>query len=73
VHCFCIRHYLPEGYGRPMLDTPARRARRILYNIYFYLIVIIESYYRQYDTPDFERWGRRQLDLTLARLDELAG
>ena len=56
-----------------MLDTPARRARRILYNIYFYLIVIIESYYRQYDTPDFERWGRRQLDLTLARLDELAG
>jgi aminoglycoside phosphotransferase (APT) family kinase protein len=61
-----------EGYGQPMLDTAAKRTRRVLYNIYFYLIVIIESHYRQYDAPDFERWGWQQLDQTLARLDDLA-
>jgi aminoglycoside phosphotransferase (APT) family kinase protein len=56
------------GYGRPMLETPRERQRRLLYNIYLYLIMVIESAYRQYPTQDQERWAREQLTQELDRL-----
>jgi aminoglycoside phosphotransferase (APT) family kinase protein len=58
-----------EGYGRTMLDTPSQQRRRVLYNLYLYLIMIVECSYRQYATQDQERWAREQLDQELARLD----
>jgi aminoglycoside phosphotransferase (APT) family kinase protein len=57
-----------EGYGRPMLSTPAARLRRVLYNIYLYLIMVIEAAYRQYDSQDLELWARQQLAQELERL-----
>lgn len=60
-----------QGYGRPMLTTPAEQQRRLLYNIYLYLIMVIECTYRQYATPDQENWTRPQLTADLARLDAL--
>jgi aminoglycoside phosphotransferase (APT) family kinase protein len=57
-----------EGYGRPMLDTPAERLRRMLYNIYLYLIMVIEAAYRQYDSDELEQWARQQLAQELERL-----
>lgn len=56
------------GYGHPMLATPRARQRRVLYNIYLYLIMVIECTYRQYPTQDQELWAREQLTRDLERL-----
>jgi len=45
-----------EGYGQNLLDTPDKKLRRVLYNLYLYLIMIIECYYRKYETKDQENW-----------------
>ena len=54
-----------EGYGQTLLATPAQAQRRILYNIYLFLIMIIECRYRQYETPDQESWARGRLVASL--------
>ena len=60
-----------QGYGHSLLTTASAQQRRLLYNIYLYLIMIIECTYRQYATPEQENWTRPQLDHDLERLDEL--
>lgn len=57
-----------SGYGTALLDAPAAVARRTLYNLYLYLIMIVECAYRHYETDDQERWARRQLATDLERL-----
>jgi len=57
-----------ESYGTPMLDTPAKQTRRLLYNIYLWLIIIIECYYREYENDNQEKWAREQLKRDLERL-----
>lgn len=57
-----------QGYGRTMLATPSQRLRRVLYNIYLYLIMIIECAYREFATNNQEIWARGQLDQALAAL-----
>lgn len=59
------------GYGASPLEQPGAPARRVLYNIYLYLIMIIECTYRQFPTNDQELWAREQLGQELARLDAL--
>jgi aminoglycoside phosphotransferase (APT) family kinase protein len=54
-----------EGYGRPMLQTESQQRRRALYNVYLYLIMIIECHYRHYDTDKQETWARSQLQREL--------
>lgn len=67
-----------DGYAQDMLVTPGQQRRRILYNIYLYLIMVIECTYRQYDSDNHqEAWARAQLAgqmerLTRSRLDDLA-
>ncbi len=56
-----------EGYGQSLLDTPTQIRRRALYNIYLFLIMIIECRYRQYETQDQEKWAREQLVVGLCR------
>lgn len=60
-----------QGYGRSLLHSPTAVARRTLYNLYLYLIMIIECAYRAYETDDQERWARQQLAVELARLAQL--
>jgi aminoglycoside phosphotransferase (APT) family kinase protein len=57
-----------EGYGRAMPSTPAERLRRVLYNIYLYLILVIEASYRQYESQELELWARQRLAQELERL-----
>lgn len=57
-----------EGYGARPLDAPGAYRRRVLYNLYLYLIMIIECTYRHYETDDQERWARERLGEELARL-----
>ena len=57
-----------QGYNEDMLSRPAQRMRRLLYNAYLFLIMIIECYYRHYPTDDQEKWVRVELDKVLAAL-----
>ena len=60
-----------RGYGQSLLDSPTAVPRRVLYNIYLYLIMLIECAYRDYETDDQERWARQQLTAALKRLETL--
>jgi aminoglycoside phosphotransferase (APT) family kinase protein len=72
---FNFREYDPdggfaEGYGRAMLTTEAEQARRALYDVYLYAILIVECAYRGYPTDNQERWARPRLDETIGRLQD---
>jgi aminoglycoside phosphotransferase (APT) family kinase protein len=56
------------GYGSALLTTPEERRRRTLYNLYLYLIMIVECYVRHYATDDQEQWARARLEEELRRL-----
>ena len=66
-----------QGYGVEMMDTPAKRIRRTLYNIYLDLIMVIECYYRRFDNDWQENWARgllvEQLNLLGAGLPPPTG
>ena len=51
-----------------MPATESARLRRRLYNIYLLLIMVIECYYRQYQTQDQETWARGVLAQEMAAL-----
>jgi aminoglycoside phosphotransferase (APT) family kinase protein len=57
-----------ESYGMPMLDTPEKQTRRLLYNIYLWLIMVIECSYREYKNDHQEKWAREQLKRDLDKL-----
>ena len=57
-----------EGYGLPMLQTEAQRRRKALYNVYLYLIMVIECYYRHYESDHQEKWARPRLEAELRSL-----
>jgi aminoglycoside phosphotransferase (APT) family kinase protein len=57
-----------EAYGLPMLATPGSVSRRLLYDLYLFVIMVVEVAYRRYPTDDIERFGRKHLALTLAKL-----
>lgn len=60
-----------RGYGCSLLDSPSAVARRTLYNLYLYLIMVVECSYRAYETDDQEQWARQQLAAELARLESI--
>jgi len=57
-----------EAYGRPLFDERGAVARRRLYDLYLYLVMVVECAYRSYPTDDSERFARAMLD---AVLDEM--
>jgi aminoglycoside phosphotransferase (APT) family kinase protein len=57
-----------EGYGVPVLVTHAQRTRRRLYDLYLFLIMVIEVHYRQYPDDRQETWARGKLADTLDAL-----
>ncbi len=54
-----------RGFGQDVLTSETQVRRRLLYNAYLYLIMIIECYYRRYTDGWQENWAREQLDTTL--------
>lgn len=58
---FGLNPAVVEGYGADLLATPAAQLRRTLYNIYLWLIMIIECTYRRYETKAQEDWARLKL------------
>ena len=61
------------GYGEPLFQDPAQITRRLLYNAYLYLIMVIECTYRKYPNQDQENWVRPKLQETLRRLEAQVG
>jgi aminoglycoside phosphotransferase (APT) family kinase protein len=59
-----------EGYGVEMLATKNQKIRHVLYDLYLFLIMIIECYYRKYETQQQEHWARNKL---IAELEILRG
>jgi aminoglycoside phosphotransferase (APT) family kinase protein len=57
-----------QGYRTNLLATPDQRRRRLLYNAYLYLIMVIECAFRKYETQDQENWARPRLEETLSKL-----
>ncbi len=58
-----------DGYGRHMLATPASVQRRHLYNLYLFLIMVVEAYYRDYVEAPITLWARGRLNDTLESLN----
>jgi aminoglycoside phosphotransferase (APT) family kinase protein len=57
-----------DAYGIPMLSTPGAVSRRLLYDLYLFVIMVVEVAYRHYPTDDIELFGREHLALTLVKL-----
>jgi aminoglycoside phosphotransferase (APT) family kinase protein len=57
-----------EAYGRPLFDEPGAAARRRLYDLYLYLVMIVECAYRNYPIDDSEQLARAGL---AAVIDEI--
>jgi len=56
------------AYGEPVSEAPGAVRRRLLYDLYLFLIMVIETAYRHYPTDDLERFARQRLAVTLERL-----
>jgi aminoglycoside phosphotransferase (APT) family kinase protein len=50
-----------EGFGERLFVDQPQVLRRMLYNAYLYLIMIIECTFRKYPTHDQENWSRARL------------
>ncbi len=57
-----------RAYVEPVWSSPGARQRRLLYDLYLYVIMVVEVAYRQYPSDDIDREGRHQLGLTLKKL-----
>ncbi len=57
-----------QGYDADLLAQPGAPTRRLLYDLYLFLIMTIEPTYRGFETPDQEIWARKRLAETIARL-----
>jgi aminoglycoside phosphotransferase (APT) family kinase protein len=65
---FGINRNFLSGYGCDYPFAPAQEIRRSLYNVYLFLIMVIECTYRNYPTQDQENWARIKLTEELNKL-----
>jgi len=65
---FGINHNFLKGYGKYYPFSASEEIRRTLYNIYLFLIMVIESTYRNYPTNDQENWARQKLSAEISKL-----
>jgi aminoglycoside phosphotransferase (APT) family kinase protein len=65
---FGINSDFLRGYGFDYPFTAAQEVRRTLYNVYLFLIMVIECSYRSYPNQDQENWARIRLAEELSKL-----
>jgi hypothetical protein len=58
-----------SGDGRPLLMTRAERIRRLFYNAYLGLVLVIEDGPRCYEDKATVEWGRGLLERAATMLD----
>lgn len=59
-----------KGYGPSLIDTKEGKCRRVLYNIYLDLVMVVESYYRKY-TKEHMNWTYNLLQKEIDVLNNL--
>lgn len=59
---------LREGYGRIPEEEAGAEARKLLYELYLYLVMVIESKYRGFSS-EHEAWPRGQIAELLPRIE----
>lgn len=57
-----------KGYGTDILTSNDRKTRRILYDLYLYLVMIVEDGPRKYADKRTVLWAQKKLDAALAAL-----
>ncbi len=62
---------LTDAYGTPLFAAESAVERRLLYDLYLYLVMTIECAYRHYPTDEIEQLGRACLAATLDELGDL--
>jgi aminoglycoside phosphotransferase (APT) family kinase protein len=62
-------HYA-EGFGQGVLSTRSQVQRRMLYNTYLWMIMIIETFYRQYDNNWQINWATERFNEEIKLLAE---
>ena len=70
VHLGRLRGIEPymAGYGEDLLATQTQRMRRIFYNIYLHLVMIVEDGPRQYEDKGTVIWAKQRLREDIAML-----
>jgi aminoglycoside phosphotransferase (APT) family kinase protein len=58
-----------EGYGPGILEAPGAPSRRLVYDLYLALVMVIECTYRNFTDPGHLAWTGGQLEKTLALLE----
>jgi hypothetical protein len=58
---FGLKPGLVHGYGVDLFVAPNAQICRALYNVYLWLIMVIECTFRQFETKDQELWARQKL------------
>ena len=66
-----LRPGLMEGYGLDLFNTPYAKERRLLYDLYLFLVMVIESKFRGF-TIEHEAWPRMKLEETLKLISLLS-
>lgn len=68
-YCFMNKH--PEflaGYGPSAIETQGGATRRLIYDLYLYMIMAIEGSYRFFPDPWSTQWSRAKMKETLPKL-----
>lgn len=60
-----------KGYGQLALDTQSQCTRNLFYDLYLYVIMVVEDGPRQYTDRGIVEWARGKLDATLERIRKL--
>jgi len=61
-----------DAYELPIMEPPGAPVRRLLYDLYLFVIMVVEVAFRHYPTDDIERLARARLATTLDRFAALA-
>lgn len=67
---FYDRKNFVEGYGKELIATKEEQCRRILYDLYLDLIMVIECKYRQFDNEAQIKWAYDMVGRDVKRLEE---
>jgi aminoglycoside phosphotransferase (APT) family kinase protein len=67
---FCDRRNFVEGYGKDLIASKEEERRRILYDLYLDLIMVIESKYRQFENEEHVKWAYGMVESDVRRLEE---
>jgi len=61
------RSHFVQGFGEEFLDRPGTVERRLVYDLYLALVMLVEADFRRFD-DGHKRWARGQLETAVERL-----